>query len=346
MKKTLLVFAIFGFLFLFSGCRTQVQESTCSVSDGDTVFSQDSDVSTDHSIPSETSQEETIVTDSQETDSSSVSDSDIENEDVSIEEIFLTFYQISQDAFLEFIENPSVEILTAPKTTSETVALGDRYIRGSDLFLTDYDPISHFSTPERAEKYLKGKNITAKVEHVFFFNTPRMPIFVWIVGENFSGMVEFKLSEDYNEEAYVDVFYTQEEFRQACQSLSASITIEGQPIQGEHNAILYHRGSDVPVFTILKGLGATVSEREGNLVRVQYKGENFTFDLEKEIFVKEGAWWRDFIVNSGPTACYEKNGELMLDGNSFVSLLIPMGTHVYVESDRENRVVNIVFAPQ
>lgn len=357
-RKIFFAICILSSLFLFSACsHNEITTSTSGTQGTELSTEVNTQLNTDAaSEEPELSQMTTVGSESQPTDSAneidsgetlvSNTDSDTENEDVSTEEIFLTFYQISQDAFLEFIENPSVEILTAPKTTSETVALGERYIRGSALFLTNYDPISYLSTPERAEEYLKEKNITAKVEHVFFFDTPRMPIFVWIVGENFSGMVEFNLSEDYNDEAYVDVFYTQEEFRQACQSLSASITIEGQPFQGEHNAILYHRGSDVPVFTILKGLGATVSEREGDLVRVQYKGENFTFDLEKEIFIKEGAWWRDFLVNSGPTACYEKNGELMLDGGSLGSIIFEMGTHVYVESDRENRVVNIVFAPQ
>ena len=353
MKKTLLVFAIFGFLFLFSGCRTQVQESTCSASELDTVFSQDGDDTTNHNIPSETSQKETITTDSQETDSSSVSDSNMKEEDVPLDlsridlsvnvaykEYLLTFHSMQLVTLQSFLDQPSIDLLYSSDVKRTTIQFGQTFYRDSLYFSADFGAIAQFSTPALLEKHLKQKGVEADVKHVFLIDVPGFPIFAWVTGEDYNGIVAFDFSSETRR--YVEIIYTFEEFRQKYRPVYAIITLNGQPIQSNQRAVYSHNCADIPLFAVLKGLGAIVSDPEGNFVQVQYNGVNYTWDLEKKCVKKEDEDWDSLIIYGGWVFRYLKNDDFRFDNSSLEYALEYMtGANVVIEKGYENWVVNI-----
>ena len=342
-RKNSFIISILLCVFLFAGCSSQNIQITTENSQNKTIITETHEVG----LFSETDVSETQETDSFSEIVSSKTNVDLPIDlsqidlsvDISYSEKTLTFYRISRDMFLDFLDKPSTAILTASETKKESVLRGDRYNRGSEVFFTGVGSVSHLSTPEGASAYLKTMNVEETAKHIFWFDVPGEPIFAWIVGEGCNYVVSFEFNYETREKDAV--LRTFEEFRQLHRAVFATITINGNPTQGDQKAILYHNYADIPLLSTLKSIGAVITEQNDGICKLKFENATYTLNLDAPSMIRDNVG-SDFLNEcSGFVFLYRSVDDLFVDTSTLSCVGNGMNISIQTELDRNREVVNI-----
>lgn len=254
--------------------------------------------------------------------------------------------RMSRDVFLDFIVNPSSQdIKTMGEDTRKHVTVGDIYARGSQRFSVQ-PALAEFLKKENLNTYLKKREIRADVKEVFLLDAPRVPMLAWIEADNFRGFItiEDHWGGEGHAAHYTYQLYTQDEFHAEYSGVSAKITIKGAEVSDKvAQAVLYHNYADLPVLEVLELMGATVAKKSENLADVYYNGKEYVFDAEKFSMCEKKSDRDAVFPISGISFVYKKDGILMVDSTVLSGLFQELGSPVWFEFDRDEKIVRIVL---
>lgn len=277
------------------------------------------------------------------TDDRTITEGETENTEVPKEES-IEIIGISREVFLDFISNPSSEILRDTTLLKrQYVSSGENYSRGSKLFSVQPSLIE-FLKKVNMKTYLEEQGIHTNVKEVLLIDSPRVPMFVWIEADSFCGFVTVEDCWIENNYAthYVYQFYTQEEFYTEYNDILARVTVNAGPCEKFAQAVLYHDYADFPVLEVLELMGATVTQKSENLADVQYNGKEYAFD-SNAFSMREKNSGKDAVMPmSGRTFVYKKDGVLMVDSHTLSSLLLELGTPITYAYDRNAKTIEII----
>ena len=254
--------------------------------------------------------------------------------------------KISRDVFLDFIGNPSSDVLRdVTQIERKYVSAGEIYDRGSNRFSVQ-PSLAEFLKKEKMKTYLEEHGIHTNVNDVFLIDSPKVPMLVWIEADGFCGFVTVEDCWGENNYAthYSYQFYTQKEFCAEYDSVFSKVIVkDATPFEKSVQAVLYHDYADFPVLEVLELMGATVTKKSETLADVHYNGKEYTFDLENFSMCEKESGEDVVIPISGRIFIYKKDGVLMVDSNTLSALLWELGTPVFYEYDRAERTIRIVL---
>lgn len=254
----------------------------------------------------------------------------------------LNVYNISRDVFLEFIENPSIEVLNEKNRAVHSYpSEGDVMVAVTTHFTLTEDLIS-FVNKEAIQAYLSDNGYDVVVEDIVMFWEGNNNKSIWI--DTAEQDFYITLGWDYSNDERIYEIYTADEYKAEFSRVEGKVIINGTELSGNSTAYIYHNYAEVPLLASLECYGASIISNDGNIAEFKLNGETFYLEFGSREFYRDGDE-RDNLfhqVDGGISYYYVNGNDMMVDDIVFRYIIENiMGVFPQVHIDRNDKVVEI-----
>ncbi len=250
----------------------------------------------------------------------------------------MTIYQISLEAFDEFMEKRSITLLQS----------GDSYTYpGDDDWYFTWgggkwdigNELIEFSTNGLAP-YLQNNGVDGDIVEYVVFEAPYVPITIWVKTTETEAFVT--VNEQLTDSNYTYRFYTTSVYEERFRRREAELYVLGQPVLSNTTVLMNEKHAILPMMATMKMFGAVVTQISEVEFTIAFSEKQYTLNIKDETYCEnaENSYNTLFLLG-GVTVVYEENGEMMINDVLLEGLLSDVGCPVDITCDIQNDVVSI-----
>ncbi len=262
------------------------------------------------------------------------------NTTVDSSEIEFTIYKIDSDVFdglleensFDNIKNVSARIFNYPQD-------GDNYITYSTtVFKITDNYVELFNNKNLFKKYFSKDNPNEKIVDFIIFESPYVPISVWIK-TNID--TYFLTIEDEN----ICNLYLQSDYIEKYKSHQFNLKINGIFASKSKSVKTYYQNAELPLLEILTSCGANIKWKNEKQVSITLNNENYLLDVNNNRLYNKHSKKNNLLANcngGGPFHMYFFNGEYYTDSATLQNVMHELNQKIEIEYDTENKIVNVI----
>lgn len=250
-----------------------------------------------------------------------------------------TIYKIDSDTFENLLKNNSFENI---KNVSEKYFNypqdGDNYITYSNnIFEITNNFIELVNNKTFWEEYFAEDNADEKIKNLVIFETPYVPISVWMKTNINTYFLTLDSENMYN-------LYSQTDYVEQYKSYQFSLKINGEPTSSSKSIKKYYQNAELPLLEILSSFGAKIKWKNEDQVNISFNNENYLLDVNNNCLYNKHDKKNNILsacTGGGPYCMYFSDGEYYIDSDTLACVMLELGQKINIEYDMENKIINI-----